>query len=51
MDEKEKIEENNFDPMVLSKLLIEIKHLNELLEDYRIMISPLLGYCIVDKNK
>ncbi len=46
-----KKEEDEFNPMVLSKLLIEIKRLNELLEDFRIMITPWLGYIIVDKNK
>ena len=47
----EKLEESEFDPMVLSKLLSEIRRLNELLTDYRIMIAPLLGYVIVDKDK
>ena len=49
MDEKEESEE--FDPMVLSKLLAEIRRLNEILEDYRIMIAPWLGYKVVKEDK
>ena len=49
MEEKEESEE--LDPMILSKLLAEIRRLNEILEDYRIMIAPWLGYKVVDKEK